>query len=171
VKIVKFIQRRLRRSGYEVVPYPPSDWVRQRDSVRRVLNRLSIDCVFDVGANHGQYGDFLRDIGYTGWIVSFEPVKAHFEDLSRRAAARPPWRVFRYALGSADGEAEINVNEDDSLTSFLASRGPSESLPRNRAIGRETVTIHRLDSVFSECTAGLAANRFYLKLVSCPRNS
>jgi FkbM family methyltransferase len=86
--------------------------------MRRVLDKLSIDCVIDVGANHGQYGEFLRDIGYKGWIVSFEPVRAVFEDLSRHAEKKPPWRVFQYALGSENGQAEINVNLYDDMTSF-----------------------------------------------------
>lgn len=164
MKAVKFVQKCLRSLGYEVVPYPPSDWVRSRDSLRRVLNKLSIDCVFDVGANHGQYGDQLRYIGYKGWIVSFEPVRASFEDLSKRAAARPPWRVFQYALGSKNGQEEINVNKCDELTSFLTPLGPSKTLPGNRVVGRETVEIRRLDSIFDECMAGIASRRLYLKL-------
>jgi FkbM family methyltransferase len=148
-----------------VVPYPPSDWVRSRDSLQRLLPRLSIDCVFDVGANRGQFGDQLRDIGYTGNIVSFEPVRAHFEVLSKRAAAQPPWKAFRYALGSQNGQAEINVNEDDVLTSFLpTTTGPTSTLPRNRVVGKETVEVRRLDSIFDECMAGIASRRLYLKL-------
>ena len=150
--------------GYEVVPFPPSDWVRSRDSLRRVLNKLSIDCVIDVGANHGQYGCQLRDIGYKGWIVSFEPVRGPFEDLSRCAAARPPWRVFQYALGTKDGQAEINVIENDELTSFFTPLGPSKTLPDNRVSRRETVEVRRLDTIFDECVTGIAARRFYLKI-------
>jgi FkbM family methyltransferase len=164
MKAVKLVQKSLRSLGYEVVPYPPSDWVRSRDSLRRVLNKLSIDCVFDVGANHSQFGNRLRDIGFEGWIVSFEPVRSAFEDLSKCAAARPPWRVFQYALGSKDGQAEINVSETDELTSFFTSLGPTKTLPGNRVVRRETVELRRLDSIFDECVAGAAARRYYLKL-------
>lgn len=163
MKAVKLIQRGLRFLGYEVVPYPPTDWVRTRDTLRKVLNKLSIDCVFDVGANHGQYGDLLRDIGYKGWIVSFEPVRACFQDLSKRAAARPPWRVFQYALSSENGQAQINVYEIDSGNSFLA---PSlrEIHPDHRVVGRETVEVRRLDSIFDECMDGILSQRLYLKI-------
>jgi FkbM family methyltransferase len=164
MKLVKIAQRCLRSFGVEVVPNPPSDWVRSRDSLRRVLNKLSIDCVFDVGANHGGFGDQLRDIGYKGWIVSFEPVRAAFEDLSKHAAARPPWRVFQYALGSKAGQAEINVCECDLLNSFLTPTGPSQTLPTNQIVGRETVEIRRLDDLFDECMAGIPAQRLYLKI-------
>jgi FkbM family methyltransferase len=155
----------LRSIGYEVVPYPPSDWVRSRDSLRRLLDKLAIDCVFDVGANRGQFGDQLRDIGYHGTILSFEPVRAHFQVLSERAAARPPWKAFQYALGSQNAQAEINVNEDDVLTSFLpTTTGPTSTLPRNRVVAKETVEVRRLDAIFAECMAGIGARRLYLKL-------
>jgi FkbM family methyltransferase len=164
MKAAELANRCLHSLGYELVPYPPSDWARSREALERVLGKLAIDCVFDVGANRGQYGDQLRDIGYKGWIVSFEPARALFDDLSRRAAARPPWKVFPYALGSENGQAEINVGESDFLTSFLVPLGPSKTLPMNRAIGKETVEIRRLDSIFEQCMAGIGARRIYLKL-------
>jgi hypothetical protein len=34
----------------------------------------------------------------------------------------------------------------------------------NRAIGKETVEIRRLDSIFEQCMAGIGARRIYLKL-------
>ena len=144
--------------------YPPTDWVRIRDSLTRVLDKLSIDCVLDVGANQGDYGDLLRDIGYKGWIVSFEPVRATFEKLAKRAAARPPWRVFQYALGTTNGQAEMNIAQGDDLNSFLTPIGPSETLPQNRTIGREIVEVRRLDSIFEACMEGIDARNLYLKL-------
>jgi len=126
--------------------------------------RQAIDCVLDVGANHGQYGNHLRDIGYKGWIVSFEPVRSTFEDLSIHAATRPPWRVFQYALGTENGQAEINLTAGDDLTSFLTPLGPTKTLPGNRVVGKETVEVRRLDSIFDECMAGISSRRLYLKL-------
>ena len=163
MEAAKLIQSGLRSLGYEVVTYPPTDWVRTRDTLRRVLNKLSINCVFDVGANHGQYGDLLRDIGYRGWILSFEPVRACFQDLSKRAAARPPWRVFHYALGSENRQTQINVYEIDSGNSFL-SPSLRENHPDHRVVGRETVEVRRLDSIFDECMAGIPSRRLYLKI-------
>jgi FkbM family methyltransferase len=163
MKAVKLVQRFLKSFGYEVVPYPPSGWVRSRDTLRRVFSKLAIDCVIDVGANRGGYGDQLRDIGYKGWIVSFEPVRATFVHLSKRAALRPPWRVFPYALGSKNGQADINVCTGDELNSFLSPR-PRETHRDNTVICTETVEVRRLDSIFDECMAGIASRRLYLKL-------
>ena len=128
------------------------------------MNRLSIDCVFDVGANRGQYGDLLRDIGYQGTIISFEPVKELFEELSLRAAARPPWKAFHYALGATDGEASINVNQDSVLSSFLTVQDNLEECPNSRAIRSETVQVRRLDTIFADTLSGLSPKNLHLKL-------
>jgi len=40
-----------------------------------------------VGANRGQFGTLLRGIGYTGWIISFEPIRASYEALKAVAAS------------------------------------------------------------------------------------
>jgi FkbM family methyltransferase len=164
MRAVMLVQKCLRSMGYEVVPYPPRDRVRSRDSLRRALKLLSIDCVLDVGANHGRFGDQLRDIGYKGWIVSFEPVYGPFKELSIRAAARPPWRVFQYALGSENGQAEIILNENDELTSFLPPIDSTKTIPRNRVIGKQSVEVRRLDTIFDECMAGIDARNIYLKI-------
>lgn len=164
MKAIKIAQRFLRSFGYEVVPYPPTDWVRTREILREVLNKLSIDCIFDVGANSGDFGDVLRDVGYEGWIISFEPVQAVFDQLVVHAASRPPWRAFQYALGTTNGRAAINIAEASELNSFLTPLGPSKTLPLNRATGQETVEVRRLDSIFDECIAGIDVSRFFLKM-------
>ena len=43
-------------------------------ALRRFLSAFAVDCVFDVGANRGQYATMLRkDAGFDGTILSFEP--------------------------------------------------------------------------------------------------
>ena len=42
--------------------------------------------------------------------------------------------------------------------------GPSQTLPTNQIVGRETVEIRRLDDLFDECMAGIPAQRLYLKI-------
>src|SRR5258708_39704342 len=81
LKIVKDSVLKVSRSlGYDIVPLRE---VKERDfalHLRELLTRMEIDCVLDVGANVGQYRDFLRDkVLYEGPIVSFEPVSRHVE--------------------------------------------------------------------------------------------
>ena len=59
-----------------------------------VLLSRSIDCVFDVGANAGQYGLFLRALGYKGYIISFEPVSAVFKLLKKNSENDDKWLCY-----------------------------------------------------------------------------
>ena len=63
-----------------------------------VFDKYLVDCVIDVGANAGQYGAFLRGIGFNGWIVSFEPVKSVFEKLVESAKGDDKWICYNLAL-------------------------------------------------------------------------
>src|SRR5207245_5427268 len=81
--------------------------------------RLEINCVLDVGAHVGQYGRFLRNIGYRGRIVSFEPVLANFTVLEQRRAGDEHWTCHRLALGRQDGTLPINVASVTQVSSFL----------------------------------------------------
>src|SRR4051812_11612391 len=74
---------------------------------QRLLNLLEIDCVFDVGANRGQYGRWLRSLGFKGLIISFEPNPAAFAELKQQASSS--WICLPYALGTETGDFPFNV--------------------------------------------------------------
>jgi FkbM family methyltransferase len=158
----------LRGLAYKLLPFVPpvwGHWFRNRIVLRSVLEKLSINCVLDVGAHRGEYGTLLRRIGYRGWIISFEPVRASFESLKRIAAERPPWRVFPYGLGADNERREINVTEGTSFSSFLTPREESQiRFPTNRVERREEVDVRSLDRILEACLADIPSPRIYLKL-------
>jgi hypothetical protein len=127
--------------AYKLVPCLPVNWAhwfRNRVLLRHILEKLSINCVLDVGANRGQFGTLLRGIDYTGWIISFEPIRASYEVLKTVAAKREPWRVFQCALGATNERREINVAEETVFSSFLTPRKESQiRFPTNRLERRE----------------------------------
>jgi hypothetical protein len=63
------------------------------------LRSRNIDLVIDVGANVGQYAERLRKDAYTGWIVSFEPTAAAYEELAALANKDGRWKAINIALG------------------------------------------------------------------------
>lgn len=129
-----------------------------------VLEELGIDCVLDVGANTGQFARRLRRHGYTGRIVSFEPLPHLVEELREAAAEDPDWHVFGCALGDEETTAEINVVPGKMSSMLDASEFGRQWKPRLGAARVETVDVRRLDSVYDECIAGLANPRVFLKM-------
>jgi FkbM family methyltransferase len=168
LKIVKDSVLRVSRSlGYDIVPLRE---VKERDfalHLGELLTQLKIDCVLDVGANVGQYHDFLRNkVLFEGPIVSFEPVSRHVALLKQRAADDPHWHIEPYALGAKEGSLDINVMVSDQFSSFLE--------PDNSKINDydglnvpsriETVAVKTIDTVLPELRARLSFKRPYLKL-------
>jgi FkbM family methyltransferase len=155
------------KAGYELI----ADWKLERQPLVRHLRKLfaqeRIDCVFDVGGNLGQYRDLLRDdVGFGGWIFSFEPVSTYVEVLRARAANDPKWRVLGHALGNSDDPLEIHVTRSPGLNSFLAPR--TDALPEFWSAGEvsrvETVAIHRLDDIYEGLRKEYGFSAPYLKL-------
>ena len=68
------------------------------------------ETVIDVGANQGQYGQFLRSIGFTGSIISFEPLSDAFKTLSALSENDPNWHAYNHALGDTETEMPLTVS-------------------------------------------------------------
>jgi FkbM family methyltransferase len=168
LKIVKDSVLKVSRSfGYDIVPLRE---MKERDfalHLRELLARLEIDCVFDVGANAGQYRDFLRErVQYAGTIVSFEPLSRHVEALRERSRSDSAWHVEGYALGSNEGSLQINVMVSDQFSSFLEpDHGRvSDYLGLNVADHTETVPVRTLDAVVPALRERIGFERPYLKI-------
>lgn len=130
-----------------------------------VLESRAIDCVFDVGANSGQYGLFLRSLGYRGHIVSFEPVGSVFEALKKTSGGDDKWHCHNYALGEKKEEKVINVYKSTVFSSFLTANAYSKDIWHSlEDVKPETVRVFRLDEVWDEVTGGLGCRNFMLKL-------
>jgi FkbM family methyltransferase len=85
----------------------------------RLFDRLKPDCVFDVGANVGQYAQLLRQSGFRGLIFSFEPNPIAFEELKRNASFDPNWHCFPNAIGAEARRTSFNIMKAADLSSFL----------------------------------------------------
>lgn len=132
--------------------------------VAAMLALYDANCVFDVGANRGQYARRLRRLGYTGRIVSFEPTSQTFAELEKAAAQDPDWHVYRCGLGREETTAEIHTGWK-TMNSLL---GPSDygrdRYSRFDTSDTEEIRVRRLDGVMDEALEGLADPRPYLKM-------
>ncbi|OOZ40925.1 hypothetical protein BOW52_05225 [Solemya elarraichensis gill symbiont] len=141
--------------GFDIVRF--SGQHNLRSHLTSALNIYEIDRILDVGANEGQFGSFLREIGFDGYIYSFEPVNEAFEILSKISADDEKWIVFNFALGSETGETTINVSEFSSFSSILTLTDYAlEHWDASKVNHTQTITIKTLD----ECLAnGIIPNR------------
>jgi FkbM family methyltransferase len=141
------LQRLARRLGYDLTPRRKAG--APGAQLAAVLEHFGITCVLDVGANRGQYGAMLREWGYRGRIVSFEPLAEAHRALARRAAGDPAWQVAaRIALGERDGEVEIEVSAESDMSSILPQSALLRRVsPSSTVIGKEAVPLRRLDGV------------------------
>ena len=156
------IKRGLRRAGYDLHRFLPTS--SPDAQVAQMIAKLGIDLVIDVGANTGQYGTLLRELGYAGRIVSFEPLAAAHAVLSAKATRDAAWTVApRGAIGDTDGEIVINVAGNSASSSVLDMLTThSDAAPDSAYVGKETVAINRLDTVAPTYLAG--ARRVYVKV-------
>jgi FkbM family methyltransferase len=108
--------------GVSIAPQHRVGEIYERDQIRRVFDTLAVDCVFDVGANTGQYHRFIRDmIGFDGPVISYEPVPDLAADLIGEASREDDWHMNPVALDRTAGEAAFHIARD---TQFSSLRRP-----------------------------------------------
>lgn len=139
------VLRKIARSiGFDIARYPgaASHWPR----LTGMLDRHAITLVLDVGANIGQYADALRNNGYEGRIVSFEPLSAAHAELTANADLDPEWQVApRCAIGAAAGETTLNISPESDMSSLLPlTEDAAEKFASVRPTGSETVAVTTL---------------------------
>ena len=84
-----------------------------------LLADLQVEWLIDIGANGGQFGQLMRRAGYTGRLLSLEPVSDSFARLQAAAADDPKWVVVQAAAGAAEGTQVIHVSANSVSSSLL----------------------------------------------------
>lgn len=150
--------------GYTVIPRWRLEHFDMARKLRELFAYYKIETVIDVGANEGQYRDFLRhEIGFDGLIESFEPIPELSQRLQARASSDPLWKIWPKALGSARGTATINVMAGSDFSSFLNPRkvGTQRQNEKNTVVQVVEVEVSTLDD---ELSSRQGLGQTYLKL-------
>jgi FkbM family methyltransferase len=139
----------------------------EAEHLRKFLQRFKIDCVFDVGANEGQYIGRIRAQGYRGPIVSFEPIPALAARLAEQALRDGNLFVEACALDRSPGSRMFNIMTQSSFSS-LHTPTSTETGGIFEAVNsvRQTLTVEArtLDELFPKWQAKLGFARPFLKL-------
>lgn len=145
--------------GIELIKYPTAELDRRI----KLLNHYKIDVVLDVGANIGQFGSELRNIGFAGKIISFEPTSEAFKKLEKMANNDDLWQINNFSLGEFDGETIINISKN-SVSSSILKNLPQliESAPNAVFTSTENIVVKKLDTIFDELQ--LDGKNIFLKI-------
>ena len=142
-----FFKRALRRFDLEF-----RDFSIEKSENARFLTMLAfhqVNTVLDVGANEGQFGVTLRNLGYEGRIISFEPLTQARKKLHKISQKDPLWEVApQAAIGTTNGEIEINIagnSESSSVLNMLDTH--ILAAPDSKYIGKEKVPLRKLDTI------------------------
>ncbi len=129
----------------------------------KVINSQKIDLILDIGASEGFYGIELRETGYKGQIISFEPLTESFESLKKRANKDPKWSCFNTALGEKDDEVEMSVSGHITSSSLLPmTEAHLNALQTSATVSKEKIKVRTLNSFLGEDIRG--NERIYLKV-------
>jgi FkbM family methyltransferase len=143
-----YIQKILNFLGWKMSRYVPQGNLLLAEELR-VRN---ICFVLDIGANAGQFGSALFAAGYSGSLVSFEPLPGPYQSLLNLAGKNTHWTVApRSAVGSANGEITINVSQNSVSSSILPILEQHQNAaPRSAYVASEVVPIITLDVWLSQ---------------------
>lgn len=131
------LRKALRRIGLER---------RHTPSFVDLMHKANVETILDVGANEGQYVHHVRELGYKGRIISFEPIVSVFEKLKLATIGDPLWDAHNCALGDEAGNAAIQVSEETVFSSFRQqTRYLSAKFEGSASVRSESVRIERLD--------------------------
>lgn len=136
-------KRILRNTGYQVSARKPG--------FVDLMRHHGIATVFDVGANEGQYGAEIREQGFVGDIVSFEPITAVYGRLRARTDGDPRWSAIHAGVGDLNERRAINVSDATVFSSFLGlSTYSAEKFEIARTTRTEEVEVVRLDTYLAQ---------------------
>lgn len=136
--------------GYEVCRMAPSSSACAQ--IVSALKLVEADTVFDIGANTGQFANYIRNASYMGKIISFEPLNSARISLAESVKRDRCWMLHeRCAIGDYDGDVEINVAGNSVSSSVLSMHtSHAEAALGSAYVSSEKVPIKRLDRIASQ---------------------
>jgi FkbM family methyltransferase len=139
----------------------------EQQQLAKIFDRFSIDCVFDVGANYGQYATMLRKkCGYKGLIISFEPMPDAARHLRELSSHDPLWIVIEMALSDKKGETTFNIMVGSQFSSISEPVHSETDLFTKSNKVEQTIIVKTdiLNNVFAELLDAYSFKKPFLKL-------
>ena len=137
----------IEKCGFEIKRLNPLSSIKSR--AEKLFTTHKFDTILDVGAFDGAYAKIVRDAGFIGRIISFEPLSVAYTELLKNSKKDEKWIIApQMALGNKDGRLPINVSANIVSSSVLEmEKIHLVGAPGSEYVGTEIVNIHRLDSI------------------------
>jgi FkbM family methyltransferase len=115
------------------------------------LRRMGISRLLDIGANFGQFGEKMRELGYDGLIYSVEPQAAAHRKLVAAASADPRWiPLLPQGAGAKPDFLELNLSENSWSSSVLeVHQNHLSAEPRTRTVATERIYVNKSSELLS----------------------
>jgi FkbM family methyltransferase len=121
----------------------------------QLLKKNRVDLILDVGANKGQYALAVRENGFKGKIVSFEPLQAAYAKLQENLGNDTLWKGYNFGLGDSNEFLTLNVASNLASSSFLSmNENHLEAAPSIYFSGKEKVEVKTIDSIWPDLLLG-----------------
>lgn len=114
----------------------------------KLIEHFNVDMIYDIGANVGQFGSELREVGFKGKIISFEPLPDEHTALRERAVGDQKWIVNEQcAIGDIDDYVDINISGNSVSSSILPmAEIHAQAASSSAYVDKVRVPIKRLDT-------------------------
>ncbi len=143
-KLVFFLKEP--RAIYGLCLWPTFSFASYRIIKRIKAEKIWIDTLIDVGANHGQFTVAANELFPLKRVYSFEPIANVYKKLCRNTSRYKNVVVENCALGHRAASAEFYINTHSHSSSFLKlSENHIEAFPDARTLSTVNVDIARLD--------------------------
>lgn len=142
----EIIRQLIRKLGFELKKYNlhGSDHA----LLKQILFDNQIDLIIDVGAHTGTFGNEMREMGYKGALLSFEPIGDSYRILNITAQRDGNWKAYNYAIGNHEDQVYINISSN-SFSSSILEMQPSHIAAESNSkyIRQEKVRLSRLETL------------------------
>ena len=147
--------------GYDILRYSPENFYELKRI--KVIKNLEIDLVLDVGASEGFYGEELREDGYSGQIISFEPLLESFKMLANRSSKDPLWLAINSAVGDKERNEVMSVSGHITSSSLLEmTEEHIDAMPPSATVNKQEIKVITLNSLSGNLIS--ENSRIYLKV-------
>jgi len=161
MSLIIAIHRLCQKFGYDFRRYSADNFPELKR--RKVIDKQNINLVLDIGASEGFYAEELREAGYKGRIMSFEPLGGSYARLNKSSEKDPLWDTFNMALGDKEDEVEMSVSGHVTSSSLLQMTDAHlNALQSSATVSKEKIKVRPLNSFIGNQIK--TSDRIYMKV-------